>query len=80
MKPIVIRLHVNRNELRKGVDAWPWTIHTSRACIRARKVHVRAELTAEYHPERKNPKLFLTGRAFVHDLGEGVFEISSNKV
>lgn len=77
MRPLKIRLHVNRHELRKGQEAWPWIIHTSRACIRARKVYVRTELTAEYHPERKNPKLFLTGMAYVNDLGNGEFEISS---
>lgn len=77
MRPIKIRLHVNRRELSKGKDAWPWIIHTSRACTRARKVRVCIPMDAEYHPERRNPKLFLTGYGYVHDMGNGEFVVTT---
>lgn len=70
-----VRLHVNRREPLKGEAAWPWTIHTSRECIRARAVNIRVPMNAEYHPGRKNPKLFLTGRARIHDEGNGRYTL-----
>jgi hypothetical protein len=74
-RPRIVRFHVNRYELRKGAAAWPWIIHMSGQCIRARAVNVRVDLNAEYHPERRNPKLFLTGRARVMDCGDGRYAL-----
>lgn len=75
-RPLKIRLHVNRHELRKGAEAWPWTIHTSRACTRAREVQVLIQMETEYRPELKqNPRLWLTGRGRVVDLGAGRYAL-----
>jgi hypothetical protein len=75
-RPLKIRLHVNRHELRKGAEAWPWTIHTSRACTPAREVVISIPMVSEYQPEkRQNPRLWLVGRGRVVDRGEGRYAL-----
>lgn len=76
-RPLKIRLHANRLELRKGSKAWPWTIHTSRACTRAREVLIRIHMDAEYRPGATQPRLFLTGKGYVVSLGKGLYALTS---
>ena len=76
-RAIKCRLHVNRMEIKKGAKGWPWTIHTSKACIRAREVFIEKECRTEYRPElRANPKVFITVCARITDLGGGKFKLS----
>lgn len=72
-----VRLHVNKHELSKGEDAYPWTIHTSGQCIRAKEVDLLAPCITEFHPEKDhNPRLFLTcENVVILPLGEGKFVI-----
>ncbi len=79
-KPVkrrLVRLHVNRAEIRKGNKGWPWTIHMSDQCIKAKRVFITVPCSTEYQPERRqNPKVFVTTRAHVRSLGHGHFELS----
>ena len=69
------RLHVNRAEIKKG-NGWVWTIHTSKACIRAKSVAIEVPCQTEYRPDlRSNPKVFITVDAQVTDLGKGHFRL-----
>ena len=72
-----VRLHVNRQELAKGSEGFPWTIHTSQECIKAREVELLAPCVTEYKPDLKsNPRLFLTCEdVVVLPVGEGRFVI-----
>lgn len=73
---MVIRLHVNRHEMKKGKDAFIWTIHTSKACIRAKEVDIKVPCKTEYKPESPhNPKVFIKVNADIVNLGHGRFEL-----
>lgn len=75
-KPILCRLHVNRAEMRKGKNGYIWTIHTSKACIRAKEVVIEKPCQTEYRPDlATNPKVFITLRAHIADLGGGKFKL-----
>ena len=75
-KPILCRLHVNRAEMRKGAKGYPWTIHTSKECIRAKAVVIEKPCETEYRPElRANPRVFITLRARILNLGGGRFKL-----
>ena len=58
----VIRLHVNKFEMKKGKSGRPWTVHTSKKCIPAKDVRLRTlKCATEYKPEKpSNPKAFVT--------------------
>ncbi len=78
LRPIKIRLHVNKNEIRKGAAGFPWTIHTSKGCTRARDVEIRGDVRTEYRPDLpSNPKVFLLLNGYVEDLGGGHFRIKT---
>lgn len=65
-----MRLHVNRNEMRKGAKGKVWTIHTSKACIPATHVDIRVPAETEYRPDfRSNPKVFIRVEGELKHLG-----------
>lgn len=67
-------VHVNRFELKKGKKGFPWTIHTSKGCIRAKHVEIKAPAEARCYPERRtNPKCFIVVQGKVKNLGNGKF-------
>lgn len=69
-----LMVHVNRFELKKGKKGYPWTIHTSRGCIRAKEVAIEARAEAQCFPERKTqPKCFVVVHGKVKNLGKGRF-------
>lgn len=69
-----LQVHVNRFELRKGKKGFPWTIHTSKGCIRAKSVDIKAPSRAVCHLERRtNPKCFIVVQGKVKNLGKGKF-------
>ena len=71
-----IRLHVNKHEIRKGAEGWPWVLHTSKKCIRAKKVIGTMPFSTEFKPEKpQNPKAFVVLEGEIKDLGKGCFEI-----
>jgi hypothetical protein len=72
-----IRLHVNKFEIKKGEKGYPWTIHTSKACIRAKKVFFdHKNMETEFNPnKRANPKVFLVTEGEIKHHGKGVFSI-----
>lgn len=71
-----IRLHVNRFEIRKGRKGWPWTLHTSKKCIRAKEVEILVPLRTEFRPDFKsNPKVFLVIHGKIKNLGRGRFQV-----
>ena len=75
-----VYLHINRFELKKGEKGFPWTIHTSKGCIRAKAVNVKTAAKAECFPKKKtNPKCFIVLHADVKDLGNGNFELVPEK-
>lgn len=75
-RPVLCRLHVNKAEIKKGDKGWPWTIHTSKACIRAKMVTIEKPCQTEYRPDlRSNPKVFITLRARVTHVGGGRFRL-----
>jgi hypothetical protein len=67
-------VHVNRFELKKGKKGYPWTIHTSKACIKAKEVAIEAPSEAQCFPERKtNPKCFIVVYGTPKHLGHGKY-------
>jgi len=67
-------VHVNRFELKKGKRGYPWTIHTSKACIKAKEVAIEAPSEAQCFPERKtNPKCFIVVYGIPKHLGHGKY-------
>ena len=71
-----IRLHVNKFEIKKGKRGFPWTLHTSKACIRAKEVEIRKTCRTEFKPELpSNPKVFLLVEGDIKSLGQGRFVI-----
>ena len=63
--------------MKKGSKGAPWTIHTSRACIKAKTIDITTPCVTEYRPELPhNPKAFITTYANVEDLGNGHFKLS----
>lgn len=76
MRPIKVRLHVNRREMGKGSKGKPWTIHTSKMCISAKSVRIEVPIETEYKPDSPhNPRAFLVAKAVVKDLGGGHFAL-----
>lgn len=73
---MLCRLHVNRAEMKKGKKGFIWTIHTSKACIRAKEVIIEKFCKTEYRPDLiSNPKVFITLRAHIASLGGGRFKL-----
>jgi hypothetical protein len=73
---MLIRLHVNKFEIKKGKKGYPWTLHTSKGCIRAKEVEVRKTCRTEFKPELPhNPKVFLRVDGVIKALGQGRFVI-----
>jgi hypothetical protein len=73
-----IRLHVNRNEMKKGKKGWPWTLHTSQGCTKAKSVTLSTPCYTEYRPELpSNPKVFLVTYGNMRHLGNGNFIVES---
>jgi len=73
---MLVRLHVNRREMAKGRKGYIWTIHTSKACIRAKEVEIRVPCKTEYRPDLPhNPKVFVRVNANVVNLGKGKFAL-----
>lgn len=73
---MVIRLHVNRREMAKGKGGYIWTLHTSKACIRAKEVNIKVPCHTEYKPELPhNPKVFIKVNADIVNLGQGRFDL-----
>lgn len=71
-----IRLHVNRREIAKGTRGWPWTLHTSTQCIKAKEVKINVNSETQYLPDRHtNPKVFLVCYGEIINYGRGRFEI-----
>jgi hypothetical protein len=69
-------VHVNRFELKKGKKGYPWTIHTSKACIKAKEVAIEAPSEAQCFPDRKtNPKCFIVVYGNPKHLGHGKYVI-----
>jgi hypothetical protein len=63
--------------MKKGIKGSPWTIHTSRACIKAKTIDIDVKCTTEYKPELPhNPKAFITTYANIEDMGNGHFRLS----
>lgn len=73
-------VHVNRFELKKGKRGYPWTIHTSKACIKAKEVAIEAPSEAQCFPERKtNPKCFIVVYGHPKHLGHGRYILLPGK-
>lgn len=69
-------VHINRFELKKGAKGYPWTIHTSKKCIRAKEVAIEAPSEAHCFPERKtNPKCFVVVYGHAKNLGGGKYAL-----
>lgn len=67
-------VHVNRFELKKGKKGYPWTIHTSKGCIPAKEVAIKANSEAQCFPERRtNPKCFIVVYGKPKHLGKGKY-------
>lgn len=67
-----LMLHINRQELKRGKKGYPWTIHTSKACIRAKSVEIQAPAHAECFPKKKtNPKCFVIVHGEAKPVGKG---------
>lgn len=76
-----LMLHINRHELKKGKKGYPWTIHTSKACIRAKSVEIQAPAHAECFPERKsNPKCFVIVQGEAMPKGKGHYVLVGKPV
>lgn len=62
--------------MKKGLKGAPWTIHTSKACIKAKTIDITTPCVTEYRPELPhNPKAFITTFATIEDLGNGHFKL-----
>lgn len=60
MKPKTIYLHFNKQGSSKG---FPWTVHTSSACIPAAEVRILVPLSTVWKPDKKtNPRAFLKAK------------------
>lgn len=76
MKRLKCRIHVNKFEMKKGLKGSPWTIHTYKACIKAKTIDITTPCVTEYRPELPhNPKAFITTYATVEDMGGGHFKL-----
>jgi hypothetical protein len=74
MKPITVYLHFNKQGAPKG---FPWTIHTSKACLPASRVVLEVPIETVWKPTKKqNPRAFLRAKGFVRHLPGGLIVIS----
>lgn len=54
---MIIRIHFSK---RRALEGLPWTLHTSKGCFAASKVHVLVLSETESHPQRRNnPRHFV---------------------
>jgi len=71
-----ILVHVNKAEIRKGVEGSPYTIHTSKGCQPAKSVEFLTRCKTEFKPHLpSNPKVFISCDGVVVPGGEGHFAI-----
>jgi len=76
-----LMLHINKQELKKGKKGYPWTIHTSKACIRAKSVDIQAPAHAECFPKKKtNPKCFVIVQGEAKSVGKGHYVLVGKPV
>lgn len=67
------RIHFNRQGAPKG---WPWTVHTSKECIRAKEVRCKVPTSTAWKPEKKdNPRAFITAQGTIVRHRSGLVEI-----
>lgn len=69
---LTIYIHFNKPGAPKG---YPWTVHTSKACIPAREVIVQVPTSTVWKPNKKeNPRAFIKAKGVV-EVSDGVVTI-----
>jgi hypothetical protein len=74
MRPRKFKLHFNRINMQRGLDA-VWTIHLSNRCLPAKSVHVEVPVATVFRPNGRQPRAWFSGEGYIHDMGDGWFVI-----
>lgn len=78
MRPITVYLHFNKQGSK---DGYPWTVHTSKACIPAKSVTVFTPMETVFKPKKKtNPRAFLKTKGYVSENNGHVHIIDSENL